>query len=121
MKYDIELSGIHKQNGEPFKATLALNHPKEGLWKADGASTITQTGGGSDNSTWVFDKANSTIGLNELGWSPKDPPELMVRLDDVGQMPLTGKESGTGKTFARGVLLQNDSTGKIKWRCTNAR
>jgi hypothetical protein len=121
MKYDLELTGVDKQSGEPFSATLTLNHPKEGIWKADGASTITGTGGGSDNSTWVFDKANKTITLNEMGWTPKDPPDRMVVLDDVGQMPLTGKESGTGKTYAKGVKLQNDKSGKIKWRCTNAR
>lgn len=112
-EYEIKVT-----DAENNTANLILNKPKEGLWKAPGASTITATGGGSDHSKFAWEKAKKVITLYELGYPDQPMGEPMVRMADVARFPMTTDDGGTGEQLARGVRIKK---GKITWKCVNAK
>ena len=117
MKIELELSGVHKQTGDPYSTKITLNEPKDGIWKAKEASAVTATGGGSDNSKWAWNKTDSSVKLYELGYTPTEP-ELHVVLSGVERFPMKVDDAGTGVQKSRGVKLK---VGDISWKCLNVR
>ncbi len=109
-KYDIQLT-----DAENHSFNLVLNTPREGLWKAPDASTITDTGGGTDHSKWGWDKKDE-ITLYELGYPDQPMGEPKVKMSGVARFPLKVDDHGVGKQLFGGVRIKK---GGITWKCVN--